>query len=222
MQFARAVRAPLCVVAAVAATGLLVVPASAHTPSLKAVCADGDAVLTVGLSRYDGRRPNAVAVEDNGRSVEDTRFGESFRESYRGSGTVEHVFTVTVRAWDDPYWQRGWSFTKKLTVPVCVTPTTAVTTTTVPVPVTTTTTTTVTTPVETSTTTTTTTTTTSTTTTPLTFDWPTTRPKAVVVAAANSGLPDTGADVTVPLVLGVLLLAGGVVVLVVLRRRLRR
>jgi hypothetical protein len=43
------------------------------------VCAAGDAVLTVGLSRYDDRRPNTVAVEDNGRSVEDTRFGASLQ-----------------------------------------------------------------------------------------------------------------------------------------------
>jgi LPXTG-motif cell wall-anchored protein len=43
-----------------------------------------------------------------------------------------------------------------------------------------------------------------------------------VPAANDRGLPDTGANVTVPLVLGVLLLSGGVVVLFVLRRRLRR
>lgn len=218
MQFARAVRASLCVAAAVASAGLLAaVPASAHTPSLKSGCLDGNAVLTVGLTRYDGRRSNWVTVEDNGRSLETSGFRESFRKSYSEPGTVEHVFTVTVRAWDDPRWERGWSFRKTLTVPVCVTPTTTTTTT---VPITTTTVTT-TTPVE--TTTSTTTTTTTTTTTPLTFDWPTTQRKALVVPAANdSGLPDTGADVTVPLVLGVLLLSGGVVVLFVLRRRLRR
>ncbi|MEU4768334.1 LPXTG cell wall anchor domain-containing protein [Actinosynnema sp. NPDC023794] len=214
MQFARAVRASLCVAAAVASAGLLAaVPASAHTPSLKSGCLDGNAVLTVGLTRYDGRRSNSVTVEDNGRSVEDGRFRESFRKSYTEPGTVEHVFTVTVRAWDDPRWERGWSFTRRLTVPACVTPTTTITTTAVPV---TTTTVTTATPVET-------TTTTTTTTTPLTFDWPTTQRKALVVPAANdSGLPDTGADVTVPLVLGVLLLSGGTVVLFVLRRRLRR
>lgn len=235
MQFARAVRAPFCVAAVVASAGLLAaIPASAHTPSLKAECADGRAVLTVGLSRYDGRRSNSVEVRDNGQSIEDRKFGESFRRTYRKPGTAQHVFTVTVHAWDDPRRQRGWSFTKKLTVPACVTPptkttTTPVTTTTTPVttttsvPVTTTpppVTTTTTTPVE--TTTTTTTTITTTTTTPLTFDWPTTQPRAAVVPAANDrNLPDTGADVTVPLVLGVLLLAGGTVLLVVLRRRIR-
>lgn len=216
MQFARAVRAPLCVAAAVASAGLLAAaPASAHTPSLKSGCVDGNAVLTVGLTRYDGRRSNAVTVEDNGRSLEDGRFRESFRRSYSEPGTVEHVFTVTVRAWDDPRGERGWSFTRRLTAPPCVTPTTT-TTTTVPATTTTTTTVTTTTPVET-------TTTTTTTTTPLTFDWPTTQRKALVVPAADDrGLPDTGADVTVPLVLGVLLLSGGTAVLFVLRRRLRR
>ncbi|WP_158851611.1 LPXTG cell wall anchor domain-containing protein [Saccharothrix deserti] len=126
------------------------------------------------------------------------------------------------------YAPRGWSFTKKFTVEPCVVPPTTTTTvpattkppkpskpektTTTPVPVTTT-------PV---TTTTTVETTTTTTTTPLTFDWPTTRPKAVVIPAANdSELPDTGADVTAPLVLGVLLLTGGVIVLVLLRRRIQ-
>ncbi len=216
MHFARAVRAPLHVAAVVAAACLLAaVPASAHTPSLKAGCVDGNAVLTVGLTRYDGRRSNSVSVEDNGRSVEDRRFRESFRSTYSGPGTAGHVFAVTVRAWDDPRWERGWSFRKTLTVPACVTPTTTVPATTTPTVTTTT-------PVE-STTTTTTTTATSTTTAPLTFDWPTTQRKAVVVPAANdSGLPDTGANVTVPLVLGVLLLSGGVVVLFVLRRRLQR
>lgn len=41
-------------------------------------------------------------------------------------------------------------------------------------------------------------------------------------AANDNGLPDTGANVTVPLVLGALLLSGGIVVLFVLRRRLQR
>lgn len=222
MPFARAVRASLCVAAAVAAAGLLAaVPASAHTPALKSGCVDGNAVLTVGLTRYDGRRSNSVTVADNGRAVEDRPFRESFHKSYSEPGTVEHVFTVTVRAWDDPRWARGWSFTRTLTVPACVTPPPTTTTTTTTVPVTTTAPVTTTTPIE--TTTTVTTTTTTTTTTPLTFDWPTTQRKAAVVPAANDrGLPDTGANVTVPLVLGVLLLSGGVVVLFVLRRRLRR
>jgi len=183
MQLARVVRAPLHVVAAVALGLLTAVPAAAHTPTLKSGCVDGNAVLTVGLTRYDGSRSNSVAVEDNGRSVEDSGFRESFRRSYSEPGTVEHAFTVTVRAWDDSEWDRGWSFSRTLTVPACVTPTT----------------------------------------TPLTFDRPTAQRKALVVPAANdSGLPDTDADVTVPLVLAVLLLSGGVVVLFVLRRRLQR
>ncbi|GAA0234551.1 hypothetical protein GCM10010492_36830 [Saccharothrix mutabilis subsp. mutabilis] len=36
---------------------------------------------------------------------------------------------------------------------------------------------------------------------------------------AATGLPDTGADVTAPLVLGLLLLTGGTAVLILLRRR---
>lgn len=240
MQFARSVRAPLCVAAVAVATSLLAaVPVSAHTPSIKAECVDGQARLHVGLSRYDDRRSNSVKVDDNGQSIEDRKFGGSFRKTYRRSGTEHHVFTVSVRAWDDNRRSRGWSFTKKVTTPPCVAPeppkptkppkpskppTTTTTTTTPP---TTTTRVTTTTPATTSTTVETTTTTTppattTTTTTPLTFDWPTTQPKAIVVPAANdSDLPDTGADVTVPLVLGVLLLAGGVVVLVLLRRRIR-
>lgn len=209
--------------AAIAATCLVTTaPAIAHTPALKAGCADGRAVLSVELRDYDGRRPNRIRVDDNGESVEDGSFRSRFRRAHTGSGDVAHAFTVTVLAWDDPKWSRGWSFSRRLTTPVCAAPTTAATTapaTAAPVPVTTATTTATTSAAAVGTTT---TTASTTTTTPLTFDWPTARLTASVVpAASDQDLPGTGADVVPPLLVGLLMLVGGIAVLVVLRRRLR-
>ncbi|MGM1060604.1 hypothetical protein [Saccharothrix sp. Mg75] len=220
MQFARAVRAPLGVAAVVAACLLTAAPAGAHTPAVKAGCIDGRAVLTVGLGGYDGRRANTVEVVDNDRSIEDSEFREAFRRSFSRTGRTPHAFRVTVRAWDDPRWSRGWSFTREHRVPVCAPPPPPPAGTGAavapepppapapapppPTPASTT--------VE---------TTTTTTTTPV-FTWPTTRPEAVVVpASAESGPPVTRADVVLPLALGALLLLGGPAVLIVLRRRLR-
>ncbi|XVV01567.1 LPXTG cell wall anchor domain-containing protein [Actinosynnema sp. CA-248983] len=39
---------------------------------------------------------------------------------------------------------------------------------------------------------------------------------------AATGLPDTGANVTAPLVLGLILLTGGTTVLILLRRKVNR
>ncbi|QFZ22171.1 hypothetical protein [Saccharothrix syringae] len=190
--------------------------ASAHTPSVVGGCVDGRAVLTVELERYDGRRANSVSVTDGDRSIEDERFRGEFRRAYSESGTVPHAFVVTVLAWDDPRGARGWSFSREVTVHKCATPPIppappapppAVTTTTVEVPVATT-------PTAVGTTT--------ATTPPLTFHLPSTQPKPVVRAAGLSDLPRPGPRVTVPLVLSAVVLVGGLVVLVVLRRRLRR
>ncbi len=38
-------------------------------------------MLTVGLTGYDGGRPNAVEVSDGGRSTGDGRFRRSFRRT---------------------------------------------------------------------------------------------------------------------------------------------
>ncbi|MBP2337899.1 hypothetical protein JOF41_004077 [Saccharothrix coeruleofusca] len=200
------------VAAVIAATCLATTaPAAAHTPALKAGCADGRAVLSVELRDYDGRRANRVRVDDGGESIEDRSFRSHFRRAYTGSGDAVRAFTVTVRAWDDPKWSRGWSFHRELTTPVCAAPAAAA-----PVAATTTTAA-VTTVVETTTAA-----LTTTTTPPLTFVWPTARLTASVVpAAADRDLPDTGADVVVPLAVALLVLAGGITVLVVQRRRIR-
>ncbi|MEU7527506.1 LPXTG cell wall anchor domain-containing protein [Saccharothrix sp. NPDC042600] len=209
---ARTPRAPLCVIAAVLTAVLAPTPASAHTPTLKAACADGQAVLSVELRNYNDDRPNRLHVTDGATTLDSRTFGSHLRRAYTRDGTAAHTFTVTVEAWDDRYWSRGWSFTRSLPIPPCATltpppPPPPPTTTTTPPPAPTTT-----------VPTTTTTTATTTTTTALTLDWPTTRPKPAVIPAAT-GLPDTGADVTAPLVIGLLLLTGGTAVLILLRRR---
>ncbi|ONI88865.1 hypothetical protein ALI22I_18050 [Saccharothrix sp. ALI-22-I] len=59
------------------------------------------------------------------------------------------------------------------------------------------------------------------TTAPDTFDWPTTKLKAVVALTAEDESLDTGTAL-VPLIIGLLMLTGGVILLLEIRRRVRR
>lgn len=188
---------------AVAATALLAlaVPASAHVPNVKAECKDGKTTLSVVLTKYvvHQGKTNTVQVTDGEQTLqEETNFGTSFSKTFETDGSVDHAFVVTVKAWDDPKGEKGWSFVKRLPVTACVTPTT---TTTVP-------------PTET------TTTTVSETTVPPTETTTTTTAAPVTTTTAVSGgLADTGASIAIPLVLGALLLVGGGALVLLTRRR---
>ena len=180
---------------AIAAVGLiaLAIPASAHTPSVKAGCAGDITTLTVDLQQYvpNDKNPNTVkVVEGKSNVLADTTFGGSYNNVFKFEDGAAHDFVVTVHATDD----QKFSFEKKLTAPACkktssTKPTTPTTTTppshsssapaTVP-PVTTTT------------------------------------PPAV---GANASLASTGASVGLPLAIGALLLVGGGVLLLVMRKR---
>ncbi|MFL6119146.1 LPXTG cell wall anchor domain-containing protein [Actinophytocola sp.] len=184
--------------------------ASAHTPQVSAECKGETTTLKVNLTQYSTskKKSNHVQVLDGTQKLADTDFQKDYKNSFNVSGSVAHDFTVHVKAWDDVDGQHGWSKDFPVHVDACVT---------VPPPDTET--------------TTTTTTTTETTTTPApstTESTTTTTQVAPVVAtstttpppAAQGGpLAETGASIALPLGIAGVLLAGGVVMLFVVRRR---
>ena len=179
---------------AVAAVGLiaLAIPASAHTPSVQAGCAGDVTTLTVDLKQYvpNDKNPNTVkVVEGKGNVLADTAFGASYHNVFRFDDGAAHDFVVTVHATDD----QKFSFEKKLTAPAC-----KKTSSTKPTPPTK-----PTTPPSSSS---------GSVPPPVT----TTTPAAV---GANASLASTGASVGLPLAIGALLLVGGGVLLLVMRKR---
>jgi LPXTG-motif cell wall-anchored protein len=93
----------------------LAIPASAHTPDVKAKCVKDEAVLTVNLSAY-ASKGNKITVLDGDTELLQEEFGKSFEKTFKASGTVEHTFTVTVKASDgDKY-----DFKKTLKTEKCV------------------------------------------------------------------------------------------------------
>jgi LPXTG-motif cell wall-anchored protein len=252
----RIVRRGLGVSAVVATTAIVwfavANPAEAHTPKVKAECYRGQAVLLVELSNYSDSRSNNITVQDGTTTIRDARFGRSFREIWTRPGTEDHTFKVKVKAWDDPRGDKGFSFSKTLTVPSCAPKPPAP-----KPPAGTTTTTTTTPPAETTTSKkpivtlpplittsskekekepekektqpTTTTTTTTTTAVPTTttkrstpsFQFTTTTTKAFVPVGNETNLPNTGASIAIPALVGLCLLTAGGMVLFSARQRKR-
>lgn len=182
-------------VAAAAALVGMAGTAGAHTPHVKAGCTDEGTFLKVELKSYNAQKDNTVKITDGDTVVADTTFKSSYdlaKDDF--DNTVQHVFTVEVKAWDDPDGKRGWSFTKTKTVEACVE-----------------------TPPET-------TTTTTTTTPPETSDTPAPPSSAPVTTTTTAeveeaALAETGASIALPLGIGAVLLVGGGVLLFVVRRR---
>lgn len=173
--------------------------ASAHVPTVSAECAGKYTTLTVTLAKYDGSKTNTVKVTDGDKVLDETQFKDSYSLKKGDlAGDVKHTFTVVVKAGDDPTGKRGFSFTETKVVEACVTApptkdTTTTTTTEVPPPPSQTTTSPVAAPVV------------ATTTTP--------------AAQAAPPLAETGASIAIPLGIGGVLLAGGVALMFVVRRR---
>ena len=188
---------------AVAATALvaLAVPASAHTPDVKAVCnpETGKTTLTVNLTRYNSEHPNTVKITEGSTVIaEDADFGTTYQKSFADfSGAVDHTFVVDVKAWDDPKSTKGYSFNRSLTTKACVRDT--------PPP-----------PPSSVTTTTKTSTSTTTQEAPATATPTTTTPAPV---PQGDRLAETGASIAIPALLGGLLLASGGALLFIVRRR---
>lgn len=197
---------------AVAVTAALVTagPAAAenprihHTPKVTADCTDGTTALKVKLTKYVPSGENTVKVTQNGAVLDDTEFDRDYERTWEFPGDVDYTFVVDVKAWDDPNSSKGYSFVKTIKVPACVTPTSTTT------------------PPPTSTTTTEPPTMTSAPTTTTESSTTETSPPPTSVAPAppgEGGLPDTGASILIPLVIGALMLAGGAGLLVLMRRR---
>ena len=187
------------VVAAAALVGMAGT-ASAHTPKLTSDCSEDEGSwVKVELTQYNDRDANTVTVAIDGEVVVDEEFGKSFEQTFDGlDPTASHTATVEVQAWDDPNADKGFSFTKELTIEACVQPTTPpeepstpietpsepVPSSSEPAP-----------PVE-------------------STEAPTTS-----VEVEEAALAETGASIAIPLGIGAVLLAGGVVLMVVVRRR---
>jgi hypothetical protein len=181
------------VVAAAALVGMAGT-ASAHKPEIKAECTDAGTVLEVHLKQYDGRGENSVTVMDGEEVLlEKTVFQSDFEQKFEGlDATVEHTFTVDVKAHDDPNGDKGFTKVMTATAEACVTPPPSSETPppppsseAPPAPTTTTTT------------------------------------EVPAPQGAAPPLAETGASIAIPLGIGALLLVGGGVMLFVVRRRSR-
>ncbi len=96
----------------------LAIPASAHTPSSKAECVAGKAVLSVKLGAY-AKRDNTIVVKDGEAELVNTSFGENYEKSWTRAGDVAHTFTIAVKASDG----NQYNYSKTLKVEACVKPT---------------------------------------------------------------------------------------------------
>ncbi|MGH3876033.1 MAG: hypothetical protein ACRDSK_03250 [Actinophytocola sp.] len=179
------------VVAAAALVGMAGT-ASAHKPEIKAECTDAGTVLEVHLKQYNGNGENSVTVMDGEEVLlEKTVFQSDFDQKFEGlDATVEHTFTVDVKAHDDPSGEQGFTKVMTATAEACVTPPPSSETPppppsseAPPAPPTTTTT------------------------------------EAPAPQGAAPPLAETGASIAIPLGIGALLLVGGGVMLFVVRRR---
>jgi LPXTG-motif cell wall-anchored protein len=197
----------LGVVLATVSTGLigLTGTAGAHTNRSAAECVDDTTTLTVDLTAYNKKKDNTVTVTDNGTVVHEGSFEENYQEKFEVPGDVEHVFTIEVKAWDDPKGEKGWSFTDEHKVAACVEVTEPPTETTETTP-----------PSET------TTTTTEAPPAPTSSEAPpvaTTPPTTTTTEVQEEALAETGASIALPLGIAGVLIVGGVGALFVVRRR---
>jgi hypothetical protein len=183
------------VVAAAALVGMAGT-ASAHTPKISSECAEEGSWLKVELTQYNDSDTNTVSVVLDGQSVVNEEFDRDFEQTFDGlDPAAPHEATVQVVAWDDPNGEKGFSFTESVTIEACVQPTTPPEEPTVPSE----------TPTE----------------SPVPSEPETseTAPPTVSTSVEEAALAETGASIAIPLGIGAVLLAGGVVLMIVVRRR---
>ncbi|WP_188316480.1 LPXTG cell wall anchor domain-containing protein [Solihabitans fulvus] len=209
MQFARKALGVSAVTAVAATLWVgLAAPASAHNKTWTAACdtKTGKTTVSVDLTYYNADKANTVELKDNDTElVAVTNFPDSFKTDKTVAGDVAHTFTLTVKAWDDTDGKKGFSFTQKQTVPACVKPTSssvaptsssvAPSSSAVVAP-----------PSSNA---------------PSSSATSVTTSPAAVAAATENPLANTGASVTLPLLLGGGLLAAGAVALFAVRRTRR-
>src|SRR3954467_2154500 len=100
MEFARTARTALAaaVVTTATAVALLtaVVPASAQSTDLKAVCGSTGTVLSVDL-KGDAKGASTIKVQDGGIVLSDREFDQSYVGSFPRPAELAHTFLITVR-----------------------------------------------------------------------------------------------------------------------------
>ena len=178
--------------------------AAAHTNKSKAECVDDITTLTVDLTAYNKRETNTVKITDGDTVLHEGEFDVNYQEQFEVPGDVEHVFTIDVKAGDDPKGKKGWTFTEEYKVEACVEPSTPPSTppsseTSTP-------------PVET------------TTETPVPTSSeappaPTTPPTTTTTTEQEEVLAETGASIALPLGIAGFLIVGGVGAMFFVRRR---
>ncbi|GAB3452669.1 hypothetical protein GCM10027436_52540 [Actinophytocola sediminis] len=187
------------VVAAAALIGMAGT-ASAHTPKFSSDCAEDGSWVKVELTQYNDKEANTVAVSIDGAVVAEEEFGKGFEQTFdKLDPAAEHTAEIKVVAWDDPDASKGFSFTEGLTIEACAQPSTPPEEPTVPSE----------TPEE-----------PAPSTTPEEVPPPaSTEAPTTSVEVEEAALAETGASIAIPLGIGAVLLAGGVVLMVVVRRR---
>ncbi|GAB2849300.1 LPXTG cell wall anchor domain-containing protein [Lentzea nigeriaca] len=96
----------------------LATPASAHTPVVKASCDEKTqkSSLNVDLKWYGPEKKNTLEVFiDDVKQDHKVTFGDSHNETgWESDGKSEHVYKVSIKAYDDPGARNGW--TKEITL----------------------------------------------------------------------------------------------------------
>ncbi|MFI7679997.1 LPXTG cell wall anchor domain-containing protein [Actinophytocola sp. NPDC049390] len=99
--------------------------AAAHTNKSSAKCEGDTTTLTVDLTAYNPEKTNSVTITDGDTVLHDDKdFGPEYKDVFEVPGDVEHVFTIDVKAGDDPNGTEGWSFTQEYKIAACVEQTT--------------------------------------------------------------------------------------------------
>lgn len=93
--------------------------AAAHSTAITASCAAGRTALSVQITNYTGE--NTVMVTDNGATLAGTSFGSEFSLRRDLDGSIDHAFSVWVKASDDPSGSHGWSYMRSAGVARCAT-----------------------------------------------------------------------------------------------------
>jgi LPXTG-motif cell wall-anchored protein len=114
------------------ATLAMATPASAHTPVSSADCVKDKAVLSVLLTQYAGGNKNTVLIKDGEKVLVDEKFDQNYAESFdkkknqwvpktfEADGTVDHTFTIVVKASDTKKPGKNYDYENTHTVKACV------------------------------------------------------------------------------------------------------
>ncbi|WP_394621109.1 LPXTG cell wall anchor domain-containing protein [Lentzea sp. JNUCC 0626] len=97
--------------------------AQAHTPTLNKGCDEktGKSWFTVSLKDYGREKDNFLEVTIDGKAQPKISFkGKLDEKKYEEDGSAKHTYEVKVTAYDDPNFEKKWSFTASRTTEACV------------------------------------------------------------------------------------------------------